>query len=75
MKYYKPFQKLGHSTYHWPSYELTLGGGHDLNIHDNCINNNTSYNGIGYTYKKNYNYELNSGTNNFKVIDYEVFQI
>ena len=39
------------------------------------MNNNSSYDSIGGTYKKNSNYELNGGTYQFKVIDYEVFQI
>ena len=75
VKYYKPFQNLQYSTYHNSSHGPTFGGGIDLYISDNCMNNNSSYNNIGYTYKKNSNYELNGGTSNFKVIDYEVFQI
>ena len=75
LKYYKPFQNLQYSTYHNSSYGPTFGVNHDLYISDNCMNNNSSYNIIGGTYKKNSDYELNGGTNNFKVIDYEVFQI
>ena len=75
VKYFKPFQNLENSTYHNSSYGPTFGGNHDLKISDNCMNNNSSYNANGYTYQKNSNYELNGGTQYFKVLDYEVFQI
>ena len=74
MKYFKPFQNLEWATFHSSTYGPTFGSSHDLYISDNCMSNN-SYNNNGGTYQKNSNYELNGGAYNFKVIDYEVFQI
>ena len=75
MKYFKPFQNLEWATFHSSTYGPTFGSSHDLYISDNCMSNNNSYNNNGGTYQKNSNYELNGGAYNFKVIDYEVFQI
>ena len=60
-------------TYHNGSYGPTFGGGHDLYIANECLNNTSSHSA-----KKDYgmtsSYELN-GEKNFKVLDYEVFKI
>ena len=60
-------------TYHNESYGPTFGGGHDLYIANECLNNNSSYskkNDYGMTSS----FELNS-VQSFKVLDYEVFKI
>ena len=60
-------------TYHNESYGPTFGGGHDLYIANECMNNNSSYskkNDYGMTSS----FELNS-VQSFKVLDYEVFKI
>ena len=75
VKYFKPFQNLIYSTNHYSNYGPTFGGNYDLYISDNCMNNNSSYTANGCTYQNNSNYELNGGTQYFKVLDYEVFQI
>ena len=46
-----------------------LAGGHDLYIKSGCLNNKGSY-----TNKSSYGIS-SSGEKNFKVLDYEVFQI
>jgi hypothetical protein len=60
-------------TYHNNSYGPTFGN-HDLYISSGCLSNQSSY-----VYKNSYDTtsacELNAGTQYFKVVDYEVFQI
>lgn len=72
-KYYKNISG-SHHTYHNESYGPTFGGGHDLYISNGCMSNANSY-----TNKSSYDmtsaYELNGGTYQFKVLDYEVYSI
>ena len=60
-------------TYHNGSYGPTFGGGHDLYIANECLNNTSSYSSKN-CYGMTSSYELN-GEKNFKVLDYEVFKI
>ena len=72
-KFYKNTSGSNH-TYHHESYGPTFGGGHDLYICNGCMSNQSSC-----TSKSNYEmtsaHELNGGTKNFKVLDYEVYKI
>ena len=72
-KYYKNISGTYH-TYHNNVNGPTFGGGFDLCIKSGCLSNNESY-----TNKLSYGmtsaYELNGGIKNFKVLDYEVYQI
>ena len=70
--YYKNTSGSYH-TYHNSSYGPTFGG-HDLYISNECLNKRHSYVAKN-SYGTSANYELNGGTQYFKVLDYEVFQI
>lgn len=58
------------------SYGPTFGNGHDFNISNQCKSNTSSYDNTG-----NYHYDTKgkkfalAGEYNYKVLDYEVFQI
>ena len=60
-------------TYHNESYGPTFGGGHDLYIANECMNNNSSVS-TKSSYGMTSSLELNK-EKNFKVLDYEVFKI
>jgi hypothetical protein len=61
-------------TNHTPNLGPEFGRGHDLTIASGCLNNSNSYSVKG-SYGMTSEYELNGGIKNFKVLDYEVFQI
>ena len=72
-KYYKNISgsyPTNHSAQHNPEF----GAGHDLTLSTGCLTNSNSYS-TKSSYDMDSNYELNGGTQKFKVIDYEVFQI
>ena len=69
-------------VYHHSSYLSTFGGGHDLNIRDDCNVNTNSYSDLGSTYESNgYAYKSTeaksylAGSYNFTVLEMEVFKI
>ena len=72
-KYYKNTQN-SYYTNHTPNHGPEFGQGHDLTIVSWCLNNSKSYS-TKASYGMTSQYELNGGTKNFKVLDYEVFQI
>jgi hypothetical protein len=72
-KYYKNTQG-SYYTNHIPNHSPEFGAGHDLTILSGCLNNSNSYS-AKRSYGMTSQYELNGGSPNFKVLDYEVFQI
>ena len=72
-KYYKNTQG-SYYTNHTPNHGQEFGAGHDLTILSGCLNNSNSYS-VKRSYGMTSQYELNGGSQNFKVLDYEVFQI
>ena len=72
-KLYKNTSGSNH-TYHNESYGPTFGGGHDFYISDGCMSNQNSYTSKS-SYEMTSAYELNGGTQKFKVLDYEVYKI
>ena len=72
--------KYGHksSTYaisnnakHGPKF----GGGHDLEITNNCDKTENQYSQIGFTYNYSGSHEDFYGAEKFKILDYEVFKV
>ena len=72
-KYYKNISGSYH-TNHTEKHNPQFGAGHDLSLSTGCLTNSNSYSAKS-SYDMDSNYELNGGIRNFKVIDYEVFQI
>ena len=72
-KYYKNTTG-NHFRNHSSSHNPEFGGGHDLTISTGCLSNSNSYTNK-YSYDMTSAYELNGGIQNFKVLDYEVFQV
>ena len=72
-KFYKNTSGSNH-TYHNESYGPTFGGGHDFYISDGCMSNQNSYTSKS-SYEMTSTYELNGGTQKFKVLDYEVYKV
>ena len=72
-KCYKNTVRAYH-TYHHSDYGPSFGAGFDLKISSGCLNNKESYTSKS-SYGMTSTHELNGGERNFKVLDYEVFQI
>ena len=60
---------------HGPSFGDYSSTGCDLCIADSCLNNNNSFVNTPNVYRTKFINELNFGTSNFKVKDYEVYLI
>ena len=58
----------------WSDQGPSFGDGNDLQISNNCLHNNNSYNNCPSSFQTEKN-ELNGGKNNFTVKDYEVYSI
>ena len=77
------FQNIIYAIYNNPSYGPTFGGGHDIYISTDCNMNSNSYSNFGYCYKAidTTQYGTQSaqsylaGAYNFKVVEYEVYEI
>ena len=72
-KYYKNTSG-SYQTYHDSDRGPCFGSSHDLYICTGCLNNQSSHT-IKSCFEMTSSYELNGGIKNFKVLDYEVFQI
>ena len=72
----KYYPKIGdnHHVCMWSDNGPSFGFGNDMQLHNNCIHNNNSYNYCPYTYQTD-KCELNGGEYNFIVKDYEVYSI
>lgn len=67
----KGSNELYRNSGYWP----TLGSGHVLRIANECLSNeNSSNNESSYNWKNN-TYILEGGIQNFKVVDYEVYEL
>ena len=72
-KYYKNITGT-HYKNHSSSHNPEFGAGHDLTLVSGCLSNKNSYT-QARSYEMTSAHELNGGIKNFKVLDYEVFQI
>ena len=73
-------QNYNYAVYHAKNYGPAFGGGHDLYISDNYLNNNNSYCLFGYSYpdvlgKGNSTFSGDVNTKNFKLKELEVFKL
>ena len=76
------YQNSGNAVYHNSSYGPTFGGGHDIYISSDCLNNKSSYSCIGYTYqdvlgkgKSIFTGDANNNNINMKLSELEVFKL
>jgi len=74
------FQNSNYALYQHSSYGPTFGGGHDLNICNNYLNNNSSYCGLGNTYsdvlgRGNSIFSGDANSSNIKIKELEVFKM
>ena len=77
---YPNTQNQGNAVYHNSGYGPTFGGGLDLYISDDCLNNNSSSSNLGYSYPDilGKGYSVFSGdinSRNFKLKEIEVFKL
>ena len=63
------------SIYGYSSYGPTFGGGHDFYICDGCNSSNNSYESMGSSYENDGKKYPLTGSSNFLVSDYEVYQL
>ena len=63
------------SIYGYSSYGPTFGGGHDFYICDGCNSSNNSYESMGNSYENDGKKYPLTGSSNFLVSDYEVYQL
>ena len=63
------------SIYGNSSYGPTFGGGHDFYICDGCNSSNNSYESMGNSYENDGKKYPLTGSSNFLVSDYEVYQL
>ena len=73
-KYYPKLEQKHNAVCMWSDKGPSFGFGNDLNLYNNCLHNNNSYNNCPYTYQTE-KFELNGGENNFTVKDYEVYSV
>ena len=71
-KYYPKLEQKHYAVCMWSDRGPSFGAGNDLNLYNNCLHNNNSYNNCPYTYQTE-KCELNGGEHNFTVKDYEVY--
>ena len=67
-------KNTSYSVYHHSSYGPTFGG-YDFYLCNNCNTTNSSYANLGHSYNAPRDNNKLAGSYNFKVLDYEVFQI
>jgi len=71
-----------YGAYDYSTYGPTWGGGHDLNLCDNCGSSNSSYTNLGHTFTPPIGYtygdqkckDLLAGSYNYTVKEYEVYR-
>ena len=73
-KYLLKVDKINYAVCMWSDQGPSFGDGNDLQISNNCLHNNNSYNNCPSSFQTEKN-ELNGGKNNFTVKDYEVYSI
>ncbi|CDW73405.1 tldc domain-containing protein [Stylonychia lemnae] len=80
---HKQYQNFDNAVRHQIDYQMTFGGGFDINISNNCNNNNSSYCRLGYTYMPPQGFKYDdqyakdylAGSYKFKVIEIEVYSV
>ena len=73
-KYILKSDKIKFAVCMWSDQGPSFGDGNDIQISNNCLHNNDSYNNSPSSYQTE-KYELNGGKYNFTVQDYEVYSI
>ena len=66
---------INHAIYGNKSRGPCFGGGHDLCIQSGCLSNNISYESTGHSYETKGLKMVLSGSTQFQVDDYEVYQL